>query len=114
MTDDEKRLTEPLEPKVVSTPATYSRKADGPKRRAELRTPDGVLLGWVWTDGKEAAGFRADEKAGAAGVQAAGTVWGVMKRLCEEGVPAGEVLDDPAPYEPVGALGEPSTPEPDA
>lgn len=93
------RWADDLSPVVGYIPDTYSHKAAGPVRRAELRAADGQLLGHVWTDDQEAAGFLPAEEAGIAGRRAATDVWVVMRECKRRNVPASEVLD-PALYEP--------------
>lgn len=97
------RWTDPVPPKVVSTPDTYSAKAQGPVRRVELHATDGQILGHVWTDGKKAAGFLDDEAAGPDGVRAANAVWAILRDAYEDDVPASGVLD-PKLYAPTYKL----------
>lgn len=92
-----------LQPSEVYSPPGYSASPRGEVRRAGLHDPDGRLLGHVWTDGKEAAGFLPDERAGSAGVRAGSFVWTLHRELHARGVPASEVLD-PALYEPAYRL----------
>ncbi|MFJ2029436.1 hypothetical protein [Streptosporangium sp. NPDC087985] len=87
-------------PAEVHTPAGYSSTPQGKVRRAELRQGD-QLLGLVWTDDREAAGFRPSEDAGPAGVRAAAAVWVILHTCYEAGVEAADVLD-PDFYTPEG------------
>lgn len=96
-----RRMTDPLDSEPVSTPGTYPAKAEGPTRRAMLRDePGGQVLGYVWTDDKQAAGFVEDESAGKAGVRAGAYVWAVQRRAYRLGRPASDVLD-PELYAPM-------------
>lgn len=90
------------QPVVVSTPSTYSSDAQGPVRRAGLYDGD-ILLGHVWTDDQQAAGFLDNEDAGRAGVRAEALVWTILRNAAQAGRPAGEVLD-PALYAPTYQL----------
>lgn len=92
-----------LQPEQVYSPPGYSASPSGQVRRAALRDHAGRLLGHVWTDGKEAAGFLPSEQAGSAGVRAGSFVWTLHRELHGRGVPAAEVLD-PALYEPTYRL----------
>jgi hypothetical protein len=87
------RWTDPLAPRVVSTPSTYDYKAAGAVRRAGLYAADGTLLGHVWTDDRQAAGFLPAEQAGPAGVRAGGAVWAILRDAHRAGLPASDVLD---------------------
>ncbi|MFF4412127.1 hypothetical protein ACFYY8_06310 [Streptosporangium sp. NPDC001559] len=92
---------------VIPGPATaaapgYSSAPAGPVRRAPLYDGD-TLLGQVWTDDADAAGFRPDEQAGPAGVQAGAYVWAVMAECHKRDIPAAELLD-PVLYEPTYQL----------
>ncbi|MER5420341.1 hypothetical protein [Streptosporangium roseum] len=97
-----------LSARVVSTPDTYSSQAEGLIRQAALRDNSGLLLGWVWTDDRQAAGFLPDEAAGPAGRRAGADVWAIHRDVYQEGRPASDLLD-PALYASVGELGEPSS-----
>ena len=83
----------------VSESGNYPGDVQGPVQRAELRSPDGMLLGHVWTDGFLAAGFMDDDAAGVAGVRAGARVWRILADAYAAGRPASDVLD-PALYEP--------------
>ncbi|MFN2636896.1 MAG: hypothetical protein ABR585_07720 [Gemmatimonadaceae bacterium] len=99
-----------MAPRVVYSPKTYDSKAKGPVRRAELHDADGLLLGRVWTDDQNAAGYLPDEAAGPAGRRAGSAVWAIHRdayNKTPKRVPASDLLD-PALYESVGTLGEPS------
>ncbi len=100
------RWADDPQPVVVSTPKTYSAKAQGPVRRAELRD-GGQLLGHVWTDDKNAAGYLDEPSAGAAGVRAGARVWVILRDAYQAGVQAKDVLD-PAMYAPQFTLGRPA------
>lgn len=84
-------------------PETYPAKAAGPVRRAALRDDDGRLLGYVWTDDREAAGWLHIDDPTPAGVRAGAYVWAVHKRAYGLGQPASSVLD-PALYAPMYLL----------
>ncbi|MFE3449633.1 hypothetical protein ACFXJ8_11925 [Nonomuraea sp. NPDC059194] len=88
-----------LLPEEMSSPPGYSPIAQGEIRKAELRDRDGRLVGHVWTDDKQAAGFLPAEKAGSAGTTAASYVWVLMTECAARDVPASELLD-PALYMP--------------
>jgi hypothetical protein len=99
MTTPYGRWADDLSPVVGYIPDTYSHKAAGPVQRAALRAVDGQLLGHVWTDDREAAGFLPDEQAGIAGRRAATDLWVIMRECKRRDVPASELLD-PSLYEP--------------
>lgn len=99
---------EPTHPRFVETitvvgktASTYSSKAANKRhvRRAPLRNRAGQVLGEVWTDGRDAAGFVPDENAGVDGVRAQSQVWRILKAAYASGRPARDVLD-PALYVP--------------
>lgn len=79
-------------PTDVQSPPFYSATPAGSVRRAALYTGD-VLLGHVWTDGLEAAGFLPSSQAGAAGVRAGAAVWRILSDAYTAGTPAAAVLD---------------------
>ncbi|OUC99326.1 hypothetical protein [Streptosporangium minutum] len=79
-------------PAEVNAPAGYSSAPQGPVRRAELHQ-GGVLLGHVWTDDRQAAGFLPAEQAGPAGVRAAGAVWTILQACYEAGMEAEDLID---------------------
>lgn len=70
----------------------YSSDIKGEVRRAGLYK-GGQLLGHVWTDDREAAGFLPLEEAGIAGRDAATKLWTVLHDLHAVGVQATDVLD---------------------
>ncbi len=80
---------------VGKTASTYSSKAARKEevRRAPLRDRAGQVLGEVWTDGRDAAGFVPDENAGVAGIRAQSQVWRILKAAYASGRPAADVLD---------------------
>lgn len=84
---------------VHSVPG-YSSDIKGEVRRAGLYK-SGQLLGHVWTDGQDAAGFLAVEEAGVAGRDAATQLFTILRDLYAEEVAADAVLD-PDFYEPEG------------
>ncbi|MDP9843261.1 hypothetical protein [Streptosporangium lutulentum] len=86
---------------VGRTASTYSSKAANKDdvRRASLRDRAGQVLGNVWTDGQEAAGFVPSENAGMAGITAQSRLWGILRNAYASGRPARDVLD-PALYAP--------------
>ncbi|MFG1709229.1 hypothetical protein ACFLIM_39165 [Nonomuraea sp. M3C6] len=86
---------------VGKSAGTYSRKAADPAdvRRAQLKEPDGMVLGYVWTDGKDAAGFVKNEDAGRPAIAAGPRLWSILKGAYDAGRPASDVLD-PALYAP--------------
>lgn len=86
---------------VGKTPRTYSSKPARKEavRRAQLRDRAGRVLGEVWTDGQEAAGFVPREEAGRDGLKAQSRVWRIHRDAYASGRPARDVLD-PNLYEP--------------
>ncbi|MCA2184646.1 hypothetical protein [Nonomuraea cavernae] len=68
-------------------------------RRAPLKDQDGMLLGHVWTDDKDAAGFVKNEDAGRPAITAGARLWSILKDAHDAGRPASDVLD-PALYAP--------------
>ncbi|WP_113699175.1 hypothetical protein [Nonomuraea lactucae] len=87
-------------PVDVSDSGTYPGVPAGPVRRAELRdAATGQLLGHVWADNREAAGFADSDEAGAAGVRAGARVWRILADTYQAGRPASDVLD-PSLFEP--------------
>jgi hypothetical protein len=98
------RWADDPQPVVTSTPATYAGTPEGPTRRAELHTPDGRLLGHVWTDDQKAAGFLNAESAGPEGVRAGAKVWAILRDAYRAGKPARDALN-PALYRPHFTLG---------
>lgn len=88
------------QPVDVVTPSTYTGVPAGPVRQAALVDLNGRLLGWVWTDGMQGAGWKEDQEHPSADAVRAGTyVWGMLRHCHNAGVPAAEVLD-PELYEP--------------
>ncbi|MFC7326843.1 hypothetical protein [Marinactinospora rubrisoli] len=105
--------------RVDSVPDQYAWRYQPPVLRAALADEDGVQLGWVWTDGREAAGWSepatppAGFEEGAARVRAGAHVWAALRDAKGRGEPAAGVLrpDLHAPYK----LGAPQSAErPDA
>jgi hypothetical protein len=92
-----------LAPALVDSPPAYEAIAAGPVRKGALHDRDGQLLGHVWTDDRQAAGYTPDESAGPAGVRAGGYVWILLTECRKRDVPAGQLLD-PGMYEPVYRL----------
>lgn len=88
-----------LAPALVDSPPAYDSTPAGPVQRAALRDRDGQLLGTVWTDDRDAAGYTPAEPAGSAGVRAGGYVWTLLTECRKRDVPASELLD-PAMFEP--------------
>jgi hypothetical protein len=89
-------------PVEVSDSGTYPGVAQAPMQRAALHdATTGQLLGHVWTDNRQAAGFLDNDDAGAAAVRAGARVWRILAEAYQAGRPAGEVLD-PALYEAAG------------
>ncbi|MFD1940543.1 hypothetical protein ACFSKW_54720 [Nonomuraea mangrovi] len=86
-----------LQPVRVFSPPRYKAIAQGDVRKAALRDRDGRLVGHVWTDDRDAAGFLPTESA--AGTTAASYVWVLMTECAARDVPASELLD-PALYAP--------------
>lgn len=99
---------EPVHPRFSETitvvgqsAGTYSRKPDDQAavRRAALKDQDGMVLGHVWTDDKDAAGFVKNEDAGRPAIAAGARLWSILKGAYDSGRPASDVLD-PALYVP--------------
>lgn len=81
---------------------TYSGTAAGPIRYAELRDRDGDVMGYMWTDGKKAAGLRKSQHGLA--VEAGSYVYRVHARMLREGRPASDVLNTDL-YAPLYSIG---------
>ncbi|GAB3208507.1 hypothetical protein ACQEU5_04295 [Marinactinospora thermotolerans] len=105
--------------RVDHVPDQYAWQYQSPVLRAPLADEDGVQLGWVWTDGHQAAGWSepatppAGFEEGAARVRAGAHVWAGLRDAKGRGEPAASVLrpDLYAPYQ----LGAPqSATRPDA
>lgn len=88
-----------LAPVQVEDSGTYPGVPAGPVRQAALYDPAGTLLGHVWTDDRQAAGFTESSAAGPAGVRAGARVWRIMADAYEADVPASAVLN-PELYAP--------------
>ncbi|WP_219470833.1 hypothetical protein [Nonomuraea rhizosphaerae] len=86
---------------VGQAAGTYNGKpaAQDAVRRAWLKDPDGMVLGHVWTDGQDAAGFVKNADAGRPAIAAAAQVWGILKDAHDAGRPAADVLA-PSLYAP--------------
>lgn len=110
MPDVPNRLSEPLAAVPAGGAQTYSHKAKGPTRRAALRdSADGPILGYVWSDGREAAGWLDATPRRPETSRAAAFVWRVHRHLFEQGRPAAEVLN-PEHYTPMYHLDPPAEP----
>ncbi|WP_157530701.1 hypothetical protein [Microtetraspora niveoalba] len=81
---------------VTVTPPPAGGYADTPAgkvRRAELRDNTGQVLGHLWTDDRQAAGFIPAEQAGAAGVRAGAEIWAILRDAHAVGIDAADLLD---------------------
>lgn len=87
---------------AVKYPAFSTR----PERKAPLMSA-GRVLGWVWTDDVEAAGWDPVEQSQEA-AQAAGRVWTIHAAAARGGEPVSVVLE-PERYAPLYQLGDPVT-----
>ena len=82
-----------LRPVPVGGAETYPRQPTGPKRRAALRDrAGGTVLGYVWTDDRQAAGWDDVEEPGPASVRAEAYVWRVHRHAYQQGRPVSELL----------------------
>ncbi|RCV48572.1 hypothetical protein DEF23_23730 [Marinitenerispora sediminis] len=108
--------------RVDSVPVTYAWQYRSPVLRAALSDEDGAHLGWVWTDGHEAAGWSEPAAApsgfeeGAARVRAGAHVWAALRDAKGRDEPASAALRPHlyAPYQ-LGApqsADRPDAPEP--
>lgn len=86
---------------VGKSAETYSRKPhdQAAVRRAPLKDRSGMVLGHMWTDDKDAAGFVKNEDAGRPAIAAGARLWSILKDAYDSGRPASDVLD-PALYAP--------------
>ncbi|SDM31844.1 hypothetical protein SAMN05421874_15330 [Nonomuraea maritima] len=93
------RFYDYVTPITVSRNDSYESKTTNPKRRAALHDQRGRLLGHVWTDDHQAAGFTriADPEPDMAYVR--GYVNRILTDAYKAGIPASELLD-PALYAP--------------
>lgn len=98
-TPHERWSDDALAPVQVGESGTYPGVPAGPVRRAALYDQAGTLLGHVWTDDREAAGFVESPGAGAAGVRAGARVWRIMADAYVAEVPAAALLN-PELYAP--------------
>ncbi|MGP3955631.1 hypothetical protein ACTWPT_06500 [Nonomuraea sp. 3N208] len=78
---------------------SYDFKATGPKRRAAVHDRNGRLLGHVWTDDRQAAGFTRIEDPEPDMAYVRGRMQQILAEAHKAGVPASELLD-PALYAP--------------
>lgn len=79
-----------LQPERTSTQMGYSSQAKGDVAEADVLAK-GKLVGYVWTDGKQAAGFVPSP--GEAGAKAQSRIWRVHADAYQAGKPAKSVLD---------------------
>lgn len=96
-----------MAPRIVSIPDTWGHVPVGPIEQADVYDSDGIRVGYVWTDGHEAAGFLEYEEAGLAGRKADSRIWKLQADAHVRGVPASQALD-PQLYAPDFRLGSPS------
>jgi hypothetical protein len=80
-------------------PDTYDGAAKGAVRRAELHDQTGRLIGHVWTDGRNAAGFTTSPDTDPTAVRAGAKIWRIIADAYQRGVPAAALLD-PALFRP--------------
>ncbi|MFI6903911.1 hypothetical protein ACIBKY_21775 [Nonomuraea sp. NPDC050394] len=93
------RFYDYVTPVTVSRNDSYDFKATGPIRRAGLHDRRGRLLGHVWTDDHQAAGFTKIEDPEPDMGYAGGRVRRILADAYKAGIPAGGLLD-PALYAP--------------
>ncbi|MEU4575873.1 hypothetical protein [Nonomuraea sp. NPDC023979] len=86
-------------PAFASENDSYDFKATGPVRQAAVHDRSGVLLGHVWTDGRQAAGFTRVEDATRDMARAGGRIRRILAEAYKAGVHPGELFD-PALYAP--------------
>ncbi|MEU8102222.1 hypothetical protein AB0C18_00675 [Nonomuraea muscovyensis] len=93
------RFYDYVAPRFASQNDSYDFKATGPVRRAALHDRQGRLLGHVWTDDRQAAGFTriSDPEPDMAYVR--GEMLRILAEAYKTGVPASELLN-PALYAP--------------
>ncbi|MFI6295911.1 hypothetical protein ACIBEJ_30230 [Nonomuraea sp. NPDC050790] len=93
------RFHDYVTPVTVSRPDTYDAKPTGPVRRAALHDRRGRLLGHVWSDDRQAAGFTKIEDPEPDMAYAGGRVRRILADAHRAGIPAARLLD-PALYAP--------------
>ncbi|MFF4623115.1 hypothetical protein [Nonomuraea jabiensis] len=93
------RFYDYVTPITVSENDSYDFKATGPKRRAAVYDQQGRLLGDVWTDDRQAAGFTLIDDPEPDMGYVAGRVDRILTDAYKAGIPASKVLD-PALYAP--------------
>ncbi|MET7339272.1 hypothetical protein [Nonomuraea sp. NPDC005650] len=93
------RFYDYVTPITVSRSDSYDFKAVGPVRRGELRDRDGRLLGHVWTDDRQAAGFTRIENPEPDMAYVRGRISQILSGAYKAGVPASQLLN-PALYAP--------------
>jgi len=93
------RFYDYVTPITVSENESYDFKATGPVRRAAIYDQNGRLLGDVWTDDRQAAGFTLIDDPEPDMAYVSGRVDRILTEAYRAGIPARELLD-PALYEP--------------
>ncbi|MGW6496850.1 hypothetical protein [Nonomuraea angiospora] len=93
------RFYDYVTPITVSRGESYDFKATGPVRRAAVHDRVGRLLGHVWTDDRQAAGFTRIEDPEPDMAYAGGRMRQILAHAYKSGVPASQLLD-PALYAP--------------
>ncbi|MDA0631910.1 hypothetical protein OUY22_00650 [Nonomuraea sp. MCN248] len=99
MTDNQNPRFHDVIPMFASENDSYDFKATGPVREAAVHDQRGQLLGHVWSDGRQAAGFTRAENATPELAQAGGRIRRILADAYKAGVPAGELFD-PALFAP--------------
>ncbi|MFC4005999.1 hypothetical protein ACFOY2_02110 [Nonomuraea purpurea] len=93
------RFYDYVTPISVSKNDSYDFKATGPVRRAGVYDQQERLLGDVWTDGRQAAGFSLIDDPEPDMGYAVGRMDRILTQAYKAGIPASELLD-PALYAP--------------
>ena len=93
------RFYDYVTPITVSRPDSYGFKATGPVRRAAIHDRGGRLLGHVWTDDRQAAGFTLVDDPEPDMAPVGHLMDHILGEAFKAGTPASELLD-PALYAP--------------
>lgn len=106
MTSNSERFTDDMAPRAAGEAPGYASTPSGPVRRAALHDDTGRILGHVWTDDQNAAGWTPTEMDSTVAL-ATRYVWGVISATYLRGEAPAAVLN-PAPYGPLFRLGAPT------
>ncbi|SDK34180.1 YD repeat-containing protein [Nonomuraea maritima] len=93
------RFYDYVTPITVSKNDSYDYKATGPVREAPVYDRHGRLIGEIWTDGRQAAGFTLIDDPEPDMGYVGGSMDRILARAYKAGIPASELLN-PALYAP--------------